>query len=255
MEFTHDATCPQGWAPGAFDFYELLPSFILRHADGACADAAFARGLGTFATPEQCAKACHATSGCVRFAFHHTAEELGAGGDDLPAGACTVAEAAVDGWYYPPADGRFDSAECKAHNAWREGWSEYSISRDPQGTTEFTVSVTPSLGDPDLYITSDGVLPSRNHYGWHAETFGEDAVTVDAHDPGWCSSCEYLVGVRAASTDAAYSVVAATAGGIVILEDGVEHQGQVEAGETQSFRLYVPGGGRTAGGKRALRPV
>ena len=78
---------------------------------------------------------------------------------------------------------------------------------------------------------------------------------MDAHDPGWCSSCEYLVGVHAASTDAAYSVVAATAGGIVILEDGVEHQGQVEAGETQSFRLYVPGGGRTAGGKRALRPV
>ena len=128
MEFTHDAGCPQGWAPGAFDFYELLPSFILRHADGACADAAFARGLGTFATPEQCAKACHATSGCARFAFHHTAEELGAGGDELPAGACTVAEAAVDGWYYPPADGRFDSAECKAHSAWREGWSEHASS-------------------------------------------------------------------------------------------------------------------------------
>ena len=82
--------------------------------------------------------------------------------------------------------------------------------------------MTPSLGDPDLYVSSDGALPSRTHFGWHADAAGEDALTVDAHDAGWCAaaSCTYLIGVHAAQGAAAYAITAATASALVILENG-----------------------------------
>ena len=63
----------------------------------------------------------------------------------------------------------------------------FEISRGGQGVTEFTVQVTPTSGDPDLYITSDGKLPSQRRYGWHATAVGEDAVTVDAHGRTSCA--------------------------------------------------------------------
>ena len=135
-------------------------------------------------------------------------------------------------------------------------WRYFKFSLD-ESTTAFTVSVTPSLGDPDLYITSDGVLPSRTHFGWHADAAGEDAVTVDAHDAGWCTntSCTYLIGVHSDwLSAAAYTVTAATAGSIVILEEGVQHQATVGPGEARHYRLYVPGGGRT-GVRVALTPL
>ena len=54
--------------------------------------------------------------------------------------------------------GEFDVSRCKARGAWRDGWREYGISREAQGTTSFTVTVTATLGDPDVYISADGVL-------------------------------------------------------------------------------------------------
>jgi hypothetical protein len=153
-------------------------------------------------------------------------------------------------------------------------WRYFRFSVNPNGTTAFTVSVSPSLGNPDLFITSDGVLPSRTHFGWHADAVGEDAVTVDAHDAGWCascsdrhdddaagheaqgrrpprdprgdcSSCDYIIGVHAAQGAAAYTVTAATATSVVILENGVPHAGSTAAGGAEYYRLYLPAGGAT----------
>ena len=107
--------------------------------------------------------------------------------------------------------------------------------------------MTPSVGDPDLYVSSDGALPSRTHFGWHADAVGEDALTVDAHDAGWCAaaSCTYLVGVHAAQGAAAYAITAATASALVILENGVPHAGSTGAAGVEYYRLYLPAGGRT----------
>jgi len=152
-------------------------------------------------------------------------------------------------------------------------WRYFTFSLG-ENATAFTVSGTPTLGDPDIYITSDGVLPSRTHFGWHADAVGEDAVTVDAHDAGWCascsdrhddeaagheaqgrrpprdprgdcSSCDYIIGVHAAQGAAAYTVTAATATSVVILENGVPHAGSTAAGGAEYYRLYLPAGGAT----------
>ena len=125
-------------------------------------------------------------------------------------------------------------------------WRYFRFSVNPNGTTAFTVSVSPSLGNPDLFITSDGVLPSRTHFGWHADAVGEDAVTVDAHDAGWCTntSCTYLIGVSSAFA-AAYTVTAARASSLLILEEGVQQQAALGPGEARQYWIYVPGGGRT----------
>jgi len=101
------------------------------------------------------------------------------------------------------------------------------------------------MGDPDIYVTNDGLLPDAQHFGWHAVAAGEDAVTMDAHDPGWCSGCEYLIGVTAAQRPANFSVVAATHGAVVVLEDGVPHLRSLQAGEAHYYRVYIPSGDRT----------
>ena len=38
----------------------------------------------------------------------------------------------------------------------------------------------------------------------------EDAITVDAHDAGWCSRCTYLIGVEASAHASNYTVTSAT---------------------------------------------
>ena len=148
----------------------------------------------------------------------------------------------------------FDGVPQRVAEAAADTWRYFKFSLG-ENATAFTVWATPSLGDPDLYISSDGVLPSRTHFGWHADAAGEDAVTVDAHDAGWCTnaSCTYLIGVASAHA-AAYAVTAATASSIVILEEGVQHQAALGPGEAQHYRLYIPGGGRT-GVRVALTPL
>ena len=129
-----------------------------------------------------------------------------------------------------------------------DAWRYFRFSVDPNSTAAFTVSVTPSLGDPDLYVSSDGALPSRTHFGWHADAAGEDALTVDAHDAGWCAaaSCTYLIGVHAAQGAAAYAITAATASALVILENGVPHAASTGPGPgMEYYRFYVPAGGHT----------
>ena len=136
-----------------------------------------------------------------------------------------------------------------AAETWR--YFEFSPREDVAG---FTVAVTPSVGDPDLYVSSDGALPSRTHFGWHADAVGEDALTVDAHDAGWCAaaSCTYLVGVHAAQGAAAYAITAAVASSIEILEEGVRHEAAIGPAEARHYRLYVPGGG-VLGGRTGVR--
>ena len=135
-----------------------------------------------------------------------------------------------------------------------ETWRYFRFSVDPNSTAGFTVAVTPSVGDPDLYVSSDGALPSRTHFGWHADAVGEDALTVDAHDAGWCAaaSCTYLIGVHAAQGAAAYAITAAVASSIEILEEGVRHEAAIGPAEARHYRLYVPGGG-VLGGRTGVR--
>ena len=140
----------------------------------------------------------------------------------------------------------FDGAPQVAQAAadeWR--FFRFSVAADG-GPSEFTVTVSAASGDPDIYISNDGTLPSLAHYAWHADAWGEDAVTVDAHDAAWCAGCDYLIGVKAAQHDATYTVTAATDSAITILEDGVPHQRTTAAGGVHYYRLYVPGGGQTS---------
>ncbi|KAL1503384.1 hypothetical protein AB1Y20_011435 [Prymnesium parvum] len=217
FELTADGTCGEGWESDEFDFYALRPSYLLRHEGAECLSGdSF---LGNFATVGECATSAFA-AGTTFFIY----------GFDDRAGRCYAETTAT--------------ADCP------EGWqpkpySFYEVSRGPLGTTEFTVSVTPSMGDPDIYVTNDGLLPDAQHFGWHAVAAGEDAVTMDAHDPGWCSGCEYLIGVTAAQRPANFSVVAATHGAVVVLEDGVPHLRSLQAGEAHYYRVYIPSGDRT----------
>ena len=93
-------------------------------------------------------------------------------------------------------------------------------------------------------MTSDGEEPTAQHYNWHAQHSGGDAILIDAHDVGWCSECTYRIGVRAGESGVRYSLTAATDSAIVVLEDGVPHARTLGAGgDAHVFVLYVPPGG------------
>ena len=128
-----------------------------------------------------------------------------------------------------------------------EGWVEedtsfYELGRGGLGPSEVTVTITPTTGDPDLYVSNDGLLPDRRHYGWHATHVGEDAITMDAHDASWCTGgCAYIVGVYAADDmPSSSTVTVATRSATVILEDGVPHQRSYATGGVDCYRVYVP---------------
>jgi len=110
---------------------------------------------------------------------------------------------------------------------------------------DVTVSVTPRYGDPDLYITLDGSVPSRSNYLFHSIGFGSDEITVPRgsilHACGLdLRHCTLRVAVYAFRQQALCSITATSSGRISILEAGETKTGQVEIGHYREYVTYVP---------------
>lgn len=100
-------------------------------------------------------------------------------------------------------------------------------------STDLTISVSRVLGDPDLYITNNGSVPSLDLYQWKSSAFGSEVVVIKPAEVG-----EYIIGVYA-FIDSLYDVSASTSQAITLLQDGVAHSEQLEAGTFQNFQLLV----------------
>ena len=73
--------------------------------------------------------------------------------------------------------------------------------------TSLTVALTPTEGDPDLYVSGSGRYPTRDEAQW-SSSLGqghEDLVYVPSHDPLACTGCTYRALVYAYS-DSSYSI-------------------------------------------------
>lgn len=100
----------------------------------------------------------------------------------------------------------------------------------------FTVSVTPFSGDPDLYISTDG-LPNVTSSMWKSTKYRADSITIMPDDPNFCLGCKYYIGVTSYSP-CKYSIAAHTSG-LTQLVDGRPQTGQVSKGQYSNFVLNV----------------
>jgi hypothetical protein len=128
----------------------------------------------------------------------------------------------------------------------------------PVPVTRVDVSVTPLTGDPDLYVTVDGVgLPNTTHYQYLSSAFlGTDTVVVRGTDAGgagfFCNatrgarSCTILIAVFGATFTggtATFSVVATVGGGYSQLISSIPMIDTVPASDYNYYTLA----GRTQG--------
>lgn len=96
-----------------------------------------------------------------------------------------------------------------------------------------TISVSSMAGDPDLFVSNDGEVPTFERYRWMSSNFGQDVVVIPHAEEG-----EYLIGVYAYTT-AIYDIIATTTDGIITLQDGVPHFDYLESGNYEYFQLNV----------------
>jgi hypothetical protein len=105
-----------------------------------------------------------------------------------------------------------------------------------------TITVTPLVGDPDVYVTnSSAVVPTWFTAQWTAAENGRDVITISPDDPSRCkhvngADCVYSVVVYA-FTDTSYSVIASTSE--AELQSGVSQMGSVKGGKYAYYNIFV----------------
>lgn len=135
-------------------------------------------------------------------------------------------------------DGQPQSDALEA-GAWR--YFEYRLANASEG---FYVAVRPSYGDPDVFVSNTGAVPTQAEHGWAGYAYGADVVRVGANTSVagmgavFCAGCTYHIGVHCASATE-YSVTAARLGGVTLLQGGVPSEGEVFGGGYARFRFLV----------------
>lgn len=138
------------------------------------------------------------------------------------------------------------------------GYNRYTAQYDPRlGYLE--VTVTPTSGDPDLYISLGAAIPNRT-VAMYASTAGsgDEDVLITPTDPQFLgstcstrplSACYANVAVYGFPSAAVGTYAITASSGLRMLESGASTVGQTRAGGTFSYFLFeVAGGG-------ALTPI
>jgi hypothetical protein len=98
-----------------------------------------------------------------------------------------------------------------------------------------TVTVTPSYGDPDLYITDDGTLPGPEaDNGWESLYYGRDSIVIS----DGCRNCQYIIAVNCYS-HTLYTIVASSTASASVLQSGRPISGFVQQDEWQYYRFQA----------------
>ena len=133
----------------------------------------------------------------------------------------------------------------------RGSYEYYRYSRTIPGS-DFTVTVTPFFGDPDLYVTmSTDVKPSKLNFTWASVAYGADTLTVQSRlidplcnrsSPTYMSpGCDFYIGVYGGE-NCSYTIVAFMNEGFkspLRLFEGQPQHGSVERNEFVYYRYVV----------------
>lgn len=90
------------------------------------------------------------------------------------------------------------------------------------GAGDVHITVTPTVGDPDLYVSADGIVPTPSSYQWYSNHFGADDILIRTTDPNYCSGCTYLITVHAFGRSlTSFVLLASTDSSITTLQNAV----------------------------------
>ena len=127
-------------------------------------------------------------------------------------------------------------------------------------------SVTSRSGDPDLYIGTKRLFPTRDNYQWRSTGSAGETIQIITGDPAACETtsaqspatpwlpdptgdggdgtsaaagCTYRIAVYAWTSNVEFSVTVTTTRGDRLLLDGSPASAKVGAGESRYFKFYV----------------
>uniref|UniRef100_A0A7S0IUW2 PA domain-containing protein n=1 Tax=Calcidiscus leptoporus TaxID=127549 RepID=A0A7S0IUW2_9EUKA len=110
----------------------------------------------------------------------------------------------------------------------------------PPGRDTIVLTVTPQFGNPDVFVSSNGALPSTMYFDWTSETAGSESLTIRPDDPKACRSCRYYVGVLGASSSSAFVIQYTLNESLITLQAGAPVQNvEVAEGGYKFFRCFV----------------
>ena len=113
----------------------------------------------------------------------------------------------------------------------------------------FSVTVTPTSGDPDLYVFyPDGehsgpshgdAFPDRDHYDTRSTAVSAEVIRMQPLNASNCTPCVYKFAVYSYQDRTAYTIVAALDQSSQVLDEGTPFSGKVENNETKYYRYLV----------------
>ena len=104
------------------------------------------------------------------------------------------------------------------------------------GDDAVTISLSPTFGDPDLFVSADALLPNTRVYTYSSREHGADAVVIRHPKPRTI----YYIGVLGSSSAVAYTITSSVSESLTTLLAGVPLANEELAEGTYRFyRLFV----------------
>jgi hypothetical protein len=105
----------------------------------------------------------------------------------------------------------------------------------PHTNANLEITVTPTYGDPDLYVIQGTTRANMSYYNWSADHWGADTLVI----PNACGGCQFMITVLCSDAHTLYSLVARTANSITTLLLGVPLTDHVGSGDYKYYAVDV----------------
>lgn len=111
--------------------------------------------------------------------------------------------------------------------------------------SNFTISVTPINGDPDVYVSTTNQKPNRNDFEWSAALFGFDGLSIHTTDQHYKPNGVYYIGVYGFFLDTYFAISINKKDTYTDLIEGIASSNYVEANGDRYFKFTLKNPGHT----------
>ena len=122
-------------------------------------------------------------------------------------------------------------------------WAYFSAYINLGPGASYSFSLTPTYGDPDMFVTTDESEPSQDNFNYSSVTMGYDSVVIAPGSAGYCTRCTILIGVFGfMSSQFSVLFTSNTSSAVVPLRDGVPEYAQLQSGTFRYYKVYAAAG-------------
>lgn len=109
-----------------------------------------------------------------------------------------------------------------------------------QGAQDFTITVTPLSGDPDLYVSTSIPFPSMDagQYTWVSKNFGFDMIDILTTDPDFVADATYYIAVHSFA-ETMFAITVSTWNSTTIIVERVPISEDVLSGSYVYFKFLL----------------